>query len=1078
MPEPIALSALGGFLVKSAWNAIKQAASGTIGNRADAAVVGLLDLHRNHDIARALEQAWRESVDELFGEFEQSRPFHALASSEQELVRARRAAWKQSDTLEAVMFASAEVGGEGSFDVARIALREPEALTQSWTDTLRRQGLWEGSPPGLNVLLEAGLVNCLLRHFIEIGIKRDSMARDAVFFQQFLQIRVSQEEQERLLTELREAILGGAWLAALRESVAGAIKAALNPAVDRLERQVDRLSGLPAGGSRRPPTPVPATPICLGREDEIDALSTGVLGPAAFAACLLGPPGVGKSTLSLAVLNSAAVVRRFKARRYFVRCESARTGDEFCVAVAAALGFPPETAQWPAALAELAREPVVIALDNAETPHHASASEFLPRLAELRGVPTLRLLASFRGGERPASRPWDQVIHVGLLPPELARESFLQQAGSEFEADPLLGKVAEAIAERLPLALTVLAHQAQGERSLEPLVRRWNAERAKLLTLPGATDRGFNLLVSVGTSLSDPRLSEAGRRLAALLGLHTSGMSCAAASRIHGASYEGARRDLTVTLGLAMETPDSRLRMLAPVRECVAALIRPDAQDLALWTAHYVELVKQEGWKVGSDGGASAMQTLAPEAASVEAVVALGLDDPFFADARLFVQALAEFMRFTGLGTTHLLEQIATHSHGRQDHALRANCIQSIGDIALARSDHNEARKRYDEALTLYRRVGFVLGEANCTQCIGDIALRSSDHDQARKCYDEALVTYRRLGAVLGEANCIRCLGDLAFRRSEHDQARKRYDEALALYRRLGAILGEANCIQCLGDIALARSEQDEARKRYDEALTLYRRVGVVLGEANCIQRIGDIARRRFDFDEARMRYNEALPLYRHVGDVLGEANCIRCLGYLALRSSDHDQARNCYDEALILHRRIGDVMGQANCIRCLGDLALHSSDHDQAQKCYDEALALCRRGGDMLGEADSIQSLGNAALARSDHDQARKCYDEALALYRRIGDMHGEANCMKGLGDIALCSSEHEEARRRFDEALQLYSRIPEPYSMGMTSRRLARLSADRTERNRHAAAARTAWTSIGRSDLLAALDDEFPAS
>ena len=41
-------------------------------------------------------------------------------------------------------------------------------------------------------------------------------------------------------------------------------------------------------------------------------------------------------------------------------------------------------------------------------------------------------------------------------------------------------------------------------------------------------------------------------------------------------------------------------------------------------------------------------------------------------------------------------------------------------------------RPRYEQALPLYRQVGDILGEANCIQSLGDIALERSDHEGAR----------------------------------------------------------------------------------------------------------------------------------------------------------------------------------------------------------------------------------------------------------------------------------------------------------------------------------------------------------
>ena len=519
----------------------------------------------------------------------------------------------------------------------------------------------------------------------------------------------------------------------------------------------------------------------------------------------------------------------------------------------------------------------------------------------------------------------------------------------------------------------------------------WSDRRADLLRHGAGNDRKTSLRASLDLSLAalDPPSSP--HRLIRLMALLPDGMSDADSRTIlNDGEPTPEERSAAARLETARlaSRPDGRWRLLAPIRETLLADVPPEAEDRARLVSIFLRRAAL-GRLRRSDKWSEVRDELTAEAGNLDAMIGVAAREPEPPDGLWpAVNGLRELYRFTGLASYASLPGVAKRFRDVGDLQGEANCIRSLGDIALDRSDYEAARQRYEEALPLYRKVG----------------------------------------SVLGEANCIMSLGEIALRRSDHDGARQRYEAALPLYRKVGDVQGEANCIRSLGDIALARSDHDGARQRYEEALPLYRKVGSLLGEANCVKSLGDIALRRSDHDGARQRYEEALPLYRKVGDVLGEANCIRSLGDIALRRSDHDGARQRYEAALPLYRKVGDVLGEANCIKNLGDIALR----------------------------------------RSDHDGARQRYEEALPLYRKVGDLLGEANCIKSLGDIDVAGREIARACRRWREALALYARIPEPYSIGHTHIRLARHAATPAEAAEHRQAARKAWQSIHRPDLI----------
>ena len=334
-----------------------------------------------------------------------------------------------------------------------------------------------------------------------------------------------------------------------------------------------------------------------------------------------------------------------------------------------------------------------------------------------------------------------------------------------------------------------------------------------------------------------------------------------------------------------------------------------------------------------------------------------------------------------------------------------------------------------------------------------------------------AAAVLRQLGLAFGEGDRLRTLAPV---REHIAVAHPPYpgdlDQVVSHYAQLAAVTGDQ--VGGRGGARAATRLQAETGN-----------IGAMLERAAAAGRIDELAGSLYGLAEYWRHTGFTQPALVEVaeraieahGTPFQQAQIWKAFGDLAYYRSDHDGARARYEQALPLYQQAGDVLGEANCIRGLGDIALARSDHDGARARYEQALPLYQQVGSVRGEANCISGLGDIALARSDLDGARARYEQALPLYQQVGDVLGEANCITGLGDIALRKSDHGGARARYEQALPLYQAIPEPYSTGWTFVRLARLDSADSERARHWAAARQAWTTIGRDDLIESVKAEF---
>ncbi|MBP7444799.1 MAG: tetratricopeptide repeat protein, partial [Zoogloea sp.] len=103
------------------------------------------------------------------------------------------------------------------------------------------------------------------------------------------------------------------------------------------------------------------------------------------------------------------------------------------------------------------------------------------------------------------------------------------------------------------------------------------------------------------------------------------------------------------------------------------------------------------------------------------------------------------------------------------------------------------------------------LGEANTLRALGDLHLRNARLDDARKAYENALELYRKVEDRLGEANTIQGLGLLALNSKDPAEAFRLFARALHLHVRVDNKLGQEAALGYAARAAMALAQTDRA---------------------------------------------------------------------------------------------------------------------------------------------------------------------------------------------------------------------------------------------------------------------------
>ena len=698
-------------------------------------------------------------------------------------------------------------------------------------------------------------------------------------------------------------------------------------------QRTTRLSAQEESSARGTHLPSPPTEL-IGRAALVHQLCNRLLGHSGRLLTLVGPPGIGKTTLALAV--AARLQGHYRDGVVFVPLAAVTDPTLMAATILAAVGSTDLSLAQTRLIEFLRHKTMLMVLDNCEQIIDAAplVAELVAECSGLYILATSRERLHLRAEQRCNVPPLDLAAAVDLFTQRA------QAIASDFSRTPSNQPALEAICQRLdclPLALELCAAEID---LLSPtqLLAQLQAHSLDLL-VDGAHDlplRQRTLRTAIGTSYA--LLNEEERTLLRSLGIFMGGCDWHGVAAVAADRVETSTRPLHSILHALMgkslvraeslPNGEQRFSLLETIREYALEQARAHGEAALLSQRHYavyLQLFRTADSQLRGPEAATWLARLEPEQENVRAALLWTFEEARYADMAWLLIAIHWFWHLRGnwyeSGTW--LARLLPHRFTLPPD-LRLAILLNLFSVARAVEEFQPVDRWTGEVMQLLDSCSDKLLQAAVWHFS---ALFSADFRQAATALERSIALARTasespgLGPEFGLVtdrdfvlgNALWAYAERLIEQGEFAQAIPLLKESLEIFRARESRYEMADSLGTLGRLALLQGDLALAHKLLREAITI----------------------------AAAFNYREMLGYLQPF------------LGLVTLYLGDSSAARRLLDESLRLCTELRDKGYLARVCTFLAETALWEEDVEQAAQWL-------------------ARSLGYDAESEPDHDQHR----------------------------------------------------------------------------------------------------------
>ena len=530
---------------------------------------------------------------------------------------------------------------------------------------------------------------------------------------------------------------------------------------------------------------------------------------------LIGPGGIGKTSIALTVLHHVRIMERFGDNRRFIRCDQFPASHTHLLSrLSKVIGAGVENAEDLTPLRPfLSSREMILVLDNTESifdPRGTNSREIYAVAEELSQFGNICFFITSRISTIPSAC---ESLDIPTLSMEAARDAFYRIYKSIRQPKPI-----DDVLKQLdfhPLSITLLATVAhQNKWTTDRLIREWERRRTGILH----TQHDASLSTTIELSLTSQTFQELGpdaREVLGVVAFFPQGIDENNLEWLFPVLPH--RTDVFDNFCILSLTCRSNgfITMLAPLRDHLRPK-DPTSSPLLCATKvryfHRLSVLVEPG-----KPGFNEARWITSEDVNVEYL--LDVLTSVDANSTEAWEACSYFMKHLYWHKPRLVTLGPKIEGLPDDHPSKPQCLNWLSQLFHSVGNFGEFKRLLIYNLKLWRGRGNDFEVAETLRSMAEADYMLGLHKEGIQRITEALEVYGRLNDAMGQAQAWQQIGGLLYQDGQFDAAEEAASKAIHLFLDEGDQFGVCRCHRILGDVCCSRGETEKAITSFETAI-------------------------------------------------------------------------------------------------------------------------------------------------------------------------------------------------------------------------------------------------------------------